>query len=154
MRVWVDADACPRAIKEIVMKAAERMKVETVFVANKDLLLPESPYLIFAQVEPTLDAADLYIQERAVLGDLVITQDIPLAAVLVPAGVEVIDTRGSKFSPDDVGERLSIRNFLKELRDGGEITGGPKQFSDRDKRAFAATFDKELSRLVKRNGSP
>lgn len=135
------------------MKAADRKQVETVFVANKGLQLPESPCLVFARVEPTLDAADRYIQENAVPGDLVITQDIPLAAVLVPAGVEVIDTRGSKFTPDDVGERLSIRNFLKELRDGGEITGGPKQFSDRDKRAFAATFDKELSRLLRGKNS-
>jgi len=151
MKVWVDADACPRAIKDIVMKAAQRMKVETVFVANKDLMLPESPYLFFAHVETTLDAADRYIHENAESGDLVITQDIPLAAILVPLGVEVIDNRGSKFTADDVGERLSIRNFMKELRDGGEITGGPKQFSDRDKREFAATFDKELTRLLKRS---
>jgi uncharacterized protein len=149
MKIWVDADACPGVVKDIIVTAAIRWTVETVFVANKLLSLPTSPYLFFIQVNKEPDAADLYIKEHAKRLDLVITQDILLAQMLVPLGVVVIDPRGKKYTQDNIGESVSTRNLMQGLRDSGEITGGPKQFGDREKRAFASSFDQELTRLLR-----
>jgi uncharacterized protein len=149
MKIWVDADACPGVVKDIIVTAAVRRTVVAVFVANKPLLLADSPFLSSMQVNKAPDAADLYIKEHAQKFDLVITQDILLAHILVPAGVVVIDPRGKKYTEDNIAEAVSTRNLMQELRDAGELTGGPKQFGDREKRAFAASFDKELTRLIK-----
>ncbi len=147
MQIWVDADACPGAVKDIIVAAANRRAIKAAFVANKFLFLPISPYLSFVQVNTDPDAADLYIKGHAKKFDLVITQDILLAHVLVPMEVVVIDPRGKKYTQDNIGESVSTRNLMQGLRDSGEITGGPKQFGDKEKRAFASTFDKELTRL-------
>lgn len=149
MKIWVDADACPGAVKDIIVTAAHRRSVETVFVANKAIVLPTSPMLSSVQVDMTPDAADRWIEERAVKGDLVITQDIPLAHALVHKSVTVINPRGEAFTPENIGERLSMRNMMQDFRDAGEITGGPKAFGDKEKRAFASMFDKELTRLLR-----
>jgi len=149
MKIWVDADACPGVVKDIIVSAAIRRTTEAVFVANKPLSLPNSPYLSFIQVNKELDAADLYIKEHAKKFDLVITQDILLAHLLVPAGAVVIDPRGKKYTEDNIGEVVSTRNLMQGLRDSGEITGGSKQYGDREKRAFAASFDQELTRLLR-----
>ncbi len=148
MRVWIDADACPGAVKEIVVRAANRRAVASVFVANRAPVLPTSDYLSAVVVENSPDAADRYIEEHAMGGDLVVTQDIPLAALLIPSGIAVIDPRGRVYSEDNIGDRLASRNLLSGLRDAGEITGGPAQFGDREKRAFASAFDRELTRLL------
>lgn len=149
MKIWVDADACPGAVKEIILRAAERLKVPAVFVANKQLSLPRSEVVSSVQVGQGLDVADAYIAARAVRGDVAITQDIPLAAALVKAGVAVIDVRGEPFTEENIDERLSVRNFMQELREGGVATSGPAAFSPADKQRFAATFDREVMRRVR-----
>ncbi|MBF5043247.1 YaiI/YqxD family protein [Aggregicoccus sp. 17bor-14] len=149
MRIWVDADACPGAVRDIVLRAAERLRVPAVFVANKRLSLPRSDVVSSVQVGAGLDVADQHIAASAQAGDLAITQDIPLAALLVPRGVVVMDPRGELFTPENVEERLSLRNFMQELREGGVMTGGPAGFGAQDKQQFAATFDRELSRLLR-----
>ncbi len=149
MKIWIDADACPGAVRDIVVKAASRCSVEAIFVANKQLSLPMSPYLSLVQVESAPDAADNYIKEHAQRLDLVVTQDILLAQILISAGVTVIDPRGKKYSEDNIGERVSVRNLLQDRRDSGEITGGPKPFGVKEKQAFAAAFDQELTKLLR-----
>lgn len=149
MKIWVDADACPGAVKDIVVSAAHRRSIETVFVANKAILLPSSPLISAVQVDMSPDAADRVIEKHASKGDMVITQDIPLAHALVQQGILVINPRGDLYTEENIGERLSIRNFMQDARDAGEITGGPKQFGEREKRAFAATFDRELTKLIR-----
>jgi uncharacterized protein len=125
MKIWVDADACPVPIKDIVCAAANRRSVETIFVANKPLLLASSPFLKLIQVENKPDAADSYIIEHVDQHDLVITQDILLAHNLVATAVTVIDPRGRKYTEDNIGEIVSTRNLMHSLRDGGEVSGGP-----------------------------
>jgi uncharacterized protein YaiI (UPF0178 family) len=149
VKIWVDADACPSAVKDIIIRAASRRSVKAIFVANKQLGLPMSPYLAFVQVNPDPDAADSYIVEHAEKHDLVVTQDILLAQLLIPAGMIVIDPRGKKFSQENIGERVALRNFLQSKRDTGEITSGPKPFGSKEKQAFAAAFDQELTRLLR-----
>jgi uncharacterized protein YaiI (UPF0178 family) len=149
MRIWVDADACPGPVRDILLRAAERLKVPAVFVANKRLTLPRSELVSSVQVGAGLDVADRHIAAEAQRGDLAVTQDIPLAALLVPRGVVVMDPRGELFTEENIAERLSVRNFMQELRDSGVMTGGPGGFSARDKQEFAATLDRELTRLLK-----
>ncbi len=148
MKIWVDADACPAAIKEIIMKAAQTRGVATIFVANKPIYLKTSPCLSAIQVEHGADVADQYIVEQAEGEDIVISQDIPLASQLVPKGVVVISPHGTLFTPNNIGERLSIRNFLQDIRDGGGQTKGPKPFSPQDKQRFANTFDQQLTKKL------
>ncbi|MGC4114934.1 MAG: YaiI/YqxD family protein [Myxococcales bacterium] len=144
MKIWVDADACPKAIKETILRAANRLKVSTVFVANKPISLPVSPHLSSVRVGQGLDVADSHIAGNAQPGDLAITADIPLAAALVDKKVVTLDPRGGVYDPESIGEVLAMRNFMHELREGGVETGGPKGFSPRDAQQFAATFDREL----------
>jgi len=149
MKIWVDADACPGLVKDIIVNAAIRRAIETVFVANKLISLPSSDYLSFMQVDKGPDAADLYIKDNAKKLDLVVSQDILLAHMLVSGGVVVIDPRGKKYTEDNIGQVVATRNLMQGLRDSGEITGGQKQFGDKEKRAFAAVFDQELTKLLK-----
>lgn len=149
MKIWVDADALPGQIKEIIIKAAHKRSIETVFVSNKVIYVPDSRYLSFIQVAQGPDVADAYIAERAEDKDIVITQDIPLAAILVPKGAVVISFHGDLFTLSNIRERLSIRNFMHELRDSGVETSGPKAWSDKNKQQFANTFDQQLLRLLK-----
>ncbi len=149
MKIWVDADACPVTVRDIISRAAHRRSINTVFVANKLLQLMPSPFISFEQVEATPDAADQYIGENAELGDLVITQDIPLAHILVPKDIVVLSPRGITFTPDNIGERISVRNLMQDLRDSGETTGGPKPFGDKERREFASAFDRALTKLMK-----
>lgn len=154
MKIWVDADACPGPVKEIILRAAERLKVPAVFVANKAISLPRSELFSTVQVGKGLDVADAYVSAQAVRGDLAVTQDIPLASALVKKGVVVMDVRGEPFTEENIDERLSVRNFMQELREGGVMTGGPAGFGPQDKQRFAATFDRELSRLVREAKPP
>lgn len=149
MKLWVDADACPRDVKEVIFRAAERRKVATVFVANGNLNLPRSPYLSTVRVGAGLDVADAYVVKHAEPGDLAVTADIPLAAQLVAKGVRAIDPRGELYDADNVQERLAMRDLMKELRDGGLVGGGPRPFNGRDKQQFANALDRELSRLAR-----
>ena len=149
MKIWVDADACPGPVRDVLLRASQRLKVPTVFVANKRLTLPRSELVSTVQVGAGADVADSHIAASAQAGDLAVTQDIPLAALLVPKGVVVIDPRGELFSEENIAERLSVRNFMQELRESGVTTGGPSGFSAQDKQRFAAALDRELSRLLR-----
>ncbi len=149
MKIWIDADACPVAIKEILIKAAQRLSLETVFVANKALYIPQSPLFSLVQIKQGPDVADQYIVDHACAGDLAITQDIPLAALLLNQNVLVISPHGTLFTQANMGERLANRNLMQELRDTGLISGGPKPFSDKDKRQFANTLDQVLTRALR-----
>jgi len=149
MKIWVDADACPGEIKEIIIRAAHKRSIKTIFVSNKAISIPDSPFIFTVKVPQGSDVADEYIAERAEKKDLVITQDIPLAAILVPKEAVVISIHGVLFTPNNIGERLSVRNFMHELRATGVQTSGPKPFSNKDKQKFANTFDQQLIKLLK-----
>jgi uncharacterized protein YaiI (UPF0178 family) len=149
MRIWIDADACPGPVRDIVTRAAERLQVAAVFVANKPLGLPRSPHVSSVQVGRGLDVADAHIAAHAAPGDLAVTQDIPLAAALVKKGVTTIDVRGEPFTEDNVAERLAVRDLMQGLRDAGMETRGPSSFSAQDRQRFASAFDRELSRLLR-----
>lgn len=149
MRIWIDADACPAPVKEIVIRAATRLEVPVVFVANQPQRIPVSPFISTVHVGKGLDVADMHIAGNAAAGDLAVTQDIPLAAELVKKGVVTLDPRGELFTEENVDERLSVRDFMTELREGGVMTGGPRGFGPQDRQRFAATFDRELSRLLR-----
>jgi len=149
VKLYVDADACPAAVKEIVVRAAERLQLSAVFVANKQIRLPPSRYVSTVRVAMGLDVADGYIARSATAGDLAITADIPLAAALVARGAVVLDLRGTVYTEENVGEALALRNFHHELREGGVVTGGPGGFGPKQAREFAAAFDRELSKAVR-----
>jgi uncharacterized protein YaiI (UPF0178 family) len=149
MKIWVDADACPGAVKEIIIKASTRLSIATVFVANKPLFLPASDHLSFVKVGQGPDVVDQYIVDNASPGDLAVTQDIPLAAQLVPMQVVTMSPHGTLFTDANIGERHSFRNFMQDMRDTGMITGGPKPFGEKEKRQFANTFDQTLTRLLR-----
>ena len=141
MRIWVDADACPRVLKEILYRAAERTGTELILVANQDLWTPRSPLIRTVRVPKGLDVADGEIVRQVAPGDLVVTQDIPLAALVLEKGAVALDPRGDVHTPDTIAERLSVRNFLDELRGTGVDTGGPAPFAARDRQAFANALD-------------
>jgi len=147
MKIWVDADAAPRDVKEIVFRAARRLKLETVLVANSRLAAPlDHPFVRTVQVKGGPDVADHHIAENAAPGDLAVTADIPLAARLVEKRVTVIDPRGEEYSEDNVGERLAVRDFMDGLRGAGVETGGPRPYTSKDRQAFAAALDRALTR--------
>ena len=150
MRIWIDADATPRDVKEIVFRAAKRLELAVVLVANKRLDTPLGiPLVTAVQVPGGADVADQYIVDHASSGDLVVTQDIPLAALLVPQGIVVLDPRGEEHTAETIGERLSIRDLMESFRGAGVITGGPAPFHPRDKQAFASALDRALTRMQK-----
>lgn len=148
MTLWIDADAMPRDVKDIVFRAADRLRLETVLVANQRMPLPPGyPMLSAVRVDGGPDVADRYIAEHAVPGDVAITADIPLAAILVEKRVIVLDPRGVEHTPETIGERLSIRDFADALRGAGVETGGPRPYGPKDRQAFASTLDRVLTRL-------
>ena len=152
LKIWIDADAAPRDVKELVFRAAKRLALETVLVANQRLQTPPGNPLIKAVwVDGGADVADQHIATHARAGDLVVTQDVPLAALLVPKGVAVLDPRGTEHTPDTIGERLSVRDFMDQARMSGAITGGPPPYDARAKQAFAAALDRVLTRLRRPN---
>lgn len=153
MIIWIDADACPGPVRDIVLRASHRLTVQTIFVANKPLYLPDSSIITAVQVGQGPDVVDAYIVDHAAPGDLVVTQDIPLAALLVPNHISVLSPRGDLFTAENMAENLSRRNLMQDLRDQGEITGGPRPFDEKIKRQFANHFDAELQRLLKASRS-
>ena len=149
MNIWVDADACPVAIKEILFRAAERTQIQLTLVANRYLRIPRSPYIEMIQVEYGLDIADNEIVKRLNAGDLVITSDIPLAAAVIEKGGYVLGPRGEQFTEDNIRERLAMRNLMDQLRSTGLDTGGPAALSKSDRQAFANGLDQLLTRHFK-----
>jgi len=146
INIWVDADACPVAIKEILFRAAQRTRLETILVANRLLRVPPSPYIRALQVPGGFDVADNRIVQDLQPGDLVITADIPLAAQVIAKGGHALNPRGEFYSTANIQERLAMRNFMEELRGSGVDISGPAAFSQSDRQAFAAELDRFLHR--------
>ena len=144
-QIWVDADACPVVIKDILFRAAERARIQVTLVANQWIRTPSSRYVRSLQVQGGFDVADSYIVERMQPGDLVVTQDIPLAARVIEKGGVALNPRGERYSADNMAERLSMRNFMEELRGAGVQTGGPASLHARDRQAFANQLDRWLA---------
>lgn len=149
MQIWVDADACPRVIKDILFRAADRWQVQVILVANQLLSVPPSPWIRAVQVPAGFDVADNAIVEQAQAGDLVITSDIPLAAEAIAKQALVLSPRGERYSPDTIRERLNMRDFLDTMRASGFETGGPAAFSQADRQSFAAQLDRIMAKQKK-----
>jgi len=147
MHIWVDADACPVVIKEILFRAAQRTRIMTTLVANKLLRVPHSPFIRALQVPMGFDVADNKIAQEVQAGDLVITADIPLAAQVIERGGFALNPRGEFYSRDNIRERLAMRNLMEELRGSGVDISGPSSLSQGDRQAFAAQLDKFLAAL-------
>lgn len=147
MHIWVDGDACPNPIKEILFRAVRRVQIPMTLVANQMLQVPASPFIHTIQVKSGLDIADNYIYDQVKAKDLVITADIPLAARVIEKGAVSLNPRGEFYDAQNIRERLSLRNFMDELRAGGTDTGGPPAFSRRDREAFANQLDRLLAKL-------
>ena len=145
MHIWVDADACPRIIKDILFRAAERLEIPLILVANKLLWTPPSAFIRALRVPHGFDVADREIVEQVKAGDLVVTADIPLASSVVGRGAHALDPRGVRYTLDNIQERLAVRNLMEQLRASGLETGGPAPWSQRDSREFANQLDRILS---------
>lgn len=145
MKIWVDADACPNVIKDILFRAAERVRVSLTLVANQYLKTPPSKYIKAIQVPAGFDVADNKIVELIQPGDLVITADIPLAAAVIDKQAHALNPRGEFYTPDNIRERLTVRNMMDDLRGSGVVTGGPPTLGSRDKQAFANQLDRFLT---------
>lgn len=146
MKILIDADACPKVIKEILFRAAERRQLQTILVANKLLQCPPSPYIRAMQVPAGFDVADNKIVEMTEKGDLIITADIPLAAEAIAKGGHVLNPRGELYTEDSIRERLTMRDFMEVLRSSGVETGGPAALNQKDRQAFANQLDRLLAK--------
>lgn len=150
MRIWVDADAAPGDVKDVIFRASKRLAIETILVANHRISTPlNNPLVTAVLVRHGPDVADHHIATHAEADDLVVTADIPLAATLVEKGVDVLDPRGERYTEANVRERLSIRDFMDSLRSTGVQTGGPAAFGSADKREFANALDRTLTAKLK-----
>jgi uncharacterized protein YaiI (UPF0178 family) len=148
MKIWVDADACPVVIKEVLFRAAKRTRVPLTLVANQPIRTPPSPYIRSLQVPSGFDVADNEIVKRLEAGDLVITTDIPLAAEVIDKGGHSLSPRGELYSADTIGARLNMRDFMDTLRASGIHTGGPPTLSQSDRKTFADNLDRLLTKHV------
>ena len=146
MKIWVDADACPVVIKEILFRAAQRTGVRMTLVANQPVRIPRSRFINFLQVAAGFDVADNEIVKRLAPGDLVITADIPLAAEVIEKGGIALNPRGEQYSTENIRARLNMRDFMETLRASGVDTGGPPALNQRDRKAFADQLDTLLAR--------
>lgn len=148
-RIFIDADACPRDVKDLVFRASDRTGLAVLVVANKAMHVPHSPRITMVQVKGGPDVADDHIANEGARGDIAITADVPLAARLVEIGLFVIDPRGHEYDAENIGERLSMRDFMADVRDAGVVTGGPNAFGVKDKARFANTLDRVLQRALR-----
>ena len=151
MQIWVDADACPGVIKEILYRVAERTQIQVTLVANQLLRVPGSKFIRALQVPGGFDVADAEIVERVQPGDLVVTADIPLAAQVLEKGGYALNPRGDFYTKDTIAQQLTMRAFMEELRSSGVDTGGPSAFSQADRQNFANALDRHLARQRSRN---
>lgn len=150
MKIWIDADAAPREVKEVIFKASRRLQLETVQVANQWLTDPPGhPFVTTVRVAGGPDVADRHIADHAEPGDVAVTADIPLAARLVEKQVAVIDPRGDEYTEENMGERLAFRDLMDGLRGAGMDTGGPRPYTPKDRQAFAAALDRVLTRALR-----
>jgi len=146
MQIWVDADACPNVIKEILFRAADRVAVQVTLVANQAIQVPRSPHVRCIQVASGFDVADNYIVQQAQAGDLVITADIPLASEAIDKGCLALNPRGDLYTTENIRQRLNMRDFMDTMRSSGVDTGGPPAFSKADRMAFANQLDRLLAK--------
>ena len=146
MKIWVDADACPKVIKEILYRVAKRTKIQMTFVANQHLYLPSMPNLKMLKVSDGPDIADDKIVECCTVGDLIVTADIPLADRVIKKGALAIDPRGREYTPDNIAQILGMRNFMTELRGSGVDTGGPSSFDPKNQQKFANALDRLIAK--------
>ncbi|MEM1008102.1 MAG: YaiI/YqxD family protein [Myxococcota bacterium] len=146
MHIWVDADACPAVIKEILFRVAERREIHLTLVANHGMRVPASPLISFLRVQSGFDVADHEIVQRMEPGDLVITNDIPLAAEVIEQGAHALSVRGELFTEENIGARLNVRDFMDALRGSGIETSGPSAFSPKHRKAFADALDRFLAK--------
>ncbi|WP_318437086.1 YaiI/YqxD family protein [Photobacterium leiognathi] len=146
MKIWVDADACPNVVKEILFRAADRTKVNVTLVANQYIRVPPSPFIRSTQVEQGFDVADNYIVQQAEAGDLIITADIPLADEVITKGAHALNPRGEMYTKDTIKQRLQMRDFMETMRSSGVQTGGPAPFSQADRQNFANKLDAFLAK--------
>ncbi|HET8817586.1 MAG TPA: YaiI/YqxD family protein [Pseudidiomarina sp.] len=149
MHIWVDADACPTVIKDILYRAAERKQLQLTLVANQPLRVPSSPYINTLTVTSGFDVADNEIVERCQAGDLVITSDIPLAADVLKKGAHALSPRGERYTKDTIGARLNVRDFMDTMRASGVQSGGPPPLNQRDRMQFANHLDSLLANVKK-----
>ncbi|OOZ39995.1 DUF188 domain-containing protein [Solemya pervernicosa gill symbiont] len=147
MHIWVDADACPGVIKEILFRAAERLKVPTTLVANQPLRTPPSKVIKSVRVAAGFDVADNYIVQQLQQGDLVITADIPLASEVIDNGGHALNPRGEFYTTENIRQRLNMRDFMEEMRSTGMVTGGPAALGQSERRAFANELDRFLAKI-------
>jgi len=152
MTIWVDADACPKAIKAVLFRAAERRRIRLALVANRALWTPRSPWIRSIEVPRGFDVADERILGKLAPGDLVITADVPLAAEVLRRGGHALDPRGEAFTPDNIGDRAAVRDLMQSLRDTGWQGGGPPALGEADVRAFANGLDRLLGRHAEPTG--
>jgi uncharacterized protein YaiI (UPF0178 family) len=151
MQIWVDADACPGVIKDILFRVAERKQLNVTLVANQLIRVPGSRFIRALQVPAGADVADAEIVERLAPGDLVVTGDIPLAALVLDKGGFALNPRGEFYTRDNIAQQLTMRAFMEELRSGGVDTGGPAPFGNGDRQSFANALDRHLARYAKSN---
>jgi uncharacterized protein YaiI (UPF0178 family) len=149
LKIWVDADACPVVVKDILYRAAERSKVQLTLVANQPMQTPRSPYISSKRVEGGFDVADDYIAAQVEKGDLVITADIPLAAEVIEKGGAALNPRGERYSEENIRQRLAMRDFMDTMRSSGIQTGGPPPLNQTDRRNFANELDRFLARATR-----
>ncbi|MEN8170566.1 MAG: YaiI/YqxD family protein [Pseudomonadota bacterium] len=149
MQIWVDADACPVVVKEILFRAAERTKIQLTLVANQSIQVPRSPFISTKQVGSGFDVADDYIAEQVGIGDLVITADIPLAAEVIEKGGEALNPRGERYTEENIRQRLAMRDFMDTMRSSGIQTGGPPPLNQTDRRNFANELDRFLAKATR-----
>lgn len=149
MHIWVDADACPNVIKEILFRASQRTKVPLTLVANHAVRTPPNAWIRAVQVSQGFDVADSFIVQQATPGDLVVTADIPLAAEVVDKGVEAVNPRGEHYTKANIRQRLAMRNFMEEMRSIGEVTGGPSKLDQTNRQQFANVLDRFLAKAAK-----
>jgi uncharacterized protein len=149
VKIWVDADACPVVIKEILYRAAMRTQIYTLFVANQLLRVPPSPFIKALQVDKGFNVADAKIVEELLAGDLIITADIPLAALVIAKQAHALNPRGEFYSQENIQERLTMRNMMEQLRASGIETSGPNSFNHGDRQAFASQLDRFLAHHTK-----
>jgi uncharacterized protein YaiI (UPF0178 family) len=147
MQIWVDADACPKVIKETLFRAAERKKVQLTLVANQYLATPKSAWIKSVRVEHGFDVADNYIVQNVQAGDLVVTADIPLAAEVIDKKAIALNPRGELYSENNIRQRLTMRNFMEEMRSAGQVSGGPPTLSQTERREFANQLDRLLAKI-------
>jgi len=145
MRIWVDADACPNVVKDILYRAAERVKCELILVANQALNTPRSAFIKSIRVQPGFDVADNYIVKHVTDGELVITSDIPLAAEILEKGAEALNPRGERYDRETIRQKLTMRDFMDEMRGSGIVSGGPPPLDQTDRREFANALDRFLA---------